>query len=157
MYAEIAWVLVFSGTQVQPHVILDPDYLPDYLSVFITMIKKRLQHRSFRVKCAKFHSQNTSGGINKKRSKVHKQRVLLKIICYYRTGWLLHEAFSVSLWNKTKTSSCSLIAENTVFVTSEPKIVDYYLLHSKHDVQSDSNSVHIIFFCFSHSVLCKVS
>ena len=33
MYAEVAWVLVYSGTQVQPQVILDPDYLPDYLSV----------------------------------------------------------------------------------------------------------------------------
>ena len=30
---EIAWVLVSSGTQVQPQIILDPDYLPDYLSV----------------------------------------------------------------------------------------------------------------------------
>ena len=33
MYAEVAWVLVSSGTQVQPQVILDADYLPDYLSV----------------------------------------------------------------------------------------------------------------------------
>ena len=33
MYAEVAWVLVSLGTQVQPHVILDPDYYPDYLSV----------------------------------------------------------------------------------------------------------------------------
>ena len=33
MYAEIAWVLVSSGTQVQPQVTLDPVYLPDYLSV----------------------------------------------------------------------------------------------------------------------------
>ena len=33
MYAEIAWVPVSSGTQVQLQVILDPDYLPDYLSV----------------------------------------------------------------------------------------------------------------------------
>ena len=33
MYAEVAWVLVSSGTQVQLQVILDPDYLPDYLSV----------------------------------------------------------------------------------------------------------------------------
>ena len=33
MYAEVAWVLVSSGTQVQPQVILDPDYLPDYLFV----------------------------------------------------------------------------------------------------------------------------
>ena len=33
MYAEVAWVLVSSGTQAQPQIILDPDYLPDYLSV----------------------------------------------------------------------------------------------------------------------------
>ena len=33
MYAEVAWVLLSSGTQVQPQVILDPDYLPDYPSV----------------------------------------------------------------------------------------------------------------------------
>ena len=33
MYAEIAWLLVPWGTQVQPQVIIDPDYLPDYLSV----------------------------------------------------------------------------------------------------------------------------
>ena len=33
MYAEVAWVLVSSGTQNQPQIILDPDYLPDYLSV----------------------------------------------------------------------------------------------------------------------------
>ena len=33
MYAEIAWVLASSGTQGQPQVILDPDYLPEYLSV----------------------------------------------------------------------------------------------------------------------------
>ena len=33
MYAEVAWVLVSSGTEVQPQVILNPDYLPDYPSV----------------------------------------------------------------------------------------------------------------------------
>ena len=33
MYAEVAWVLVSSITHVQPQIILDPDYLPDYLSV----------------------------------------------------------------------------------------------------------------------------
>ena len=32
MYSEVAWVLVSSETQVQPHIILDSDYLPDYLS-----------------------------------------------------------------------------------------------------------------------------
>ena len=30
MYSEVAWILVFSGTQVQPQIILDPDHLPDY-------------------------------------------------------------------------------------------------------------------------------
>ena len=33
MYAEVAQVLVSLGTQVQPQVILDPDYLLDYISV----------------------------------------------------------------------------------------------------------------------------
>ena len=33
MNSEVAWVLVSSGTQVQPQIILDPEYLPDYLSV----------------------------------------------------------------------------------------------------------------------------
>ena len=33
MYAEIAIVLVFLETQVQPQIILDLDYLPDYLFV----------------------------------------------------------------------------------------------------------------------------
>ena len=33
MYAEVACVLVSSATQVQPQVIFDPDYLPDYLSL----------------------------------------------------------------------------------------------------------------------------
>ena len=33
MNSEAAWVLVSSRTQDQPQIILDPDYLPDYLSV----------------------------------------------------------------------------------------------------------------------------
>ena len=32
-YAEVAWVLASLGTQVQPQMILDSDYLPDYLLV----------------------------------------------------------------------------------------------------------------------------
>ena len=32
MYSEVAWVLVSSGTQVQLQIILELDYLPDYLS-----------------------------------------------------------------------------------------------------------------------------
>ena len=39
MYAEVAWVLLSSETQVQLQVILDPDYLPDYLSIsYMTMV-----------------------------------------------------------------------------------------------------------------------
>ena len=33
MYAEVGWVLVSSGTQVQLKIILDPDYLPENPSV----------------------------------------------------------------------------------------------------------------------------
>ena len=33
IYAEVAWVLVSSRTQGQLQTTLDPDYLPDYLSV----------------------------------------------------------------------------------------------------------------------------
>ena len=33
MNTEVAWVLVSSGTQIQPQILLDPDYLPDYLSI----------------------------------------------------------------------------------------------------------------------------
>ena len=33
MYAEVAWALESLGTQVQPQIIPDPGYLPDYLSV----------------------------------------------------------------------------------------------------------------------------
>ena len=33
LWLEVAWALVSSGTQVQPQIIPDPDYLPDHLSV----------------------------------------------------------------------------------------------------------------------------
>ena len=33
MYAEVAWVLISSVTQVQTQIILDSDYLPDHLSI----------------------------------------------------------------------------------------------------------------------------
>ena len=32
--SKVAWLLVSLRTQVQPQVILDPDYLPDYLFIF---------------------------------------------------------------------------------------------------------------------------
>ena len=42
MYAEVAWVLVSSGSQVQPQIILNPDYLTDYLSISYDYIFKGL-------------------------------------------------------------------------------------------------------------------
>ena len=33
MTSEVAWVLVSSGSQVQQPIILDSDYIPDYLTV----------------------------------------------------------------------------------------------------------------------------
>ena len=33
VFTEVAWVLVSSGTQVQPQITLDPDYLPNNLSI----------------------------------------------------------------------------------------------------------------------------
>ena len=49
MYAEVAWVLVSSETQVQPQIILDPDYLPDYLSVSYdyAVMKQRQRIQAF--------------------------------------------------------------------------------------------------------------
>ena len=38
MYADVAWVLLSSRTQVQPQIILNPDYLPDHPSIFMTTI-----------------------------------------------------------------------------------------------------------------------
>ena len=41
MYSEAAWVLVSSGTQVQPQIILKPDFLPDYHSVSYDYVFKK--------------------------------------------------------------------------------------------------------------------
>ena len=46
MYAEVAWVLVSSGTQVQSQVILDPDYLSDYLSVSYDYVNINSLHKT---------------------------------------------------------------------------------------------------------------
>ena len=48
MYSEVAWVLVSSGTQVQPQIILDPDYLPDYFSVSYDYAETYSLYDSFR-------------------------------------------------------------------------------------------------------------
>ena len=32
MYSEVAWILLFLGTQVQPEILLDPNKLPSRLS-----------------------------------------------------------------------------------------------------------------------------
>ena len=36
MNSEVPWVLVSSGTRVQPQIILGPGYLPDYLYLFFS-------------------------------------------------------------------------------------------------------------------------
>ena len=66
-------------------------------------IKKRLQHMYFPVKYANFFLQNTSGRTNKKRSKVHKQGILLKIIYYRTTGYYLtkHSMFLFEVKQRT--------------------------------------------------------
>ena len=46
MYAEVAWVLVSSGTQVQSQVILDPDYLSDCLSVSYDYVNINSFHKT---------------------------------------------------------------------------------------------------------------
>ena len=79
-------------------------------------IKKRLQRRCFPVKYATFILQNISSGIKS------SQTVLLQIIYYDATVWLLNEAFTVLLWNNIKNFSCSLNAENTVFVTLDKNL-----------------------------------
>ena len=64
MYAEVPWVLVSSGTQVQPQIILGLDYLPDYLSVSYDYGKKHGSAEVFSfskkifIKKSMYHSQN---------------------------------------------------------------------------------------------------
>ena len=52
MYSKVAWVLLSSGTQVQPQVILDPAYLPNYLSVSYGYGLKSYIYRSSHWKCS---------------------------------------------------------------------------------------------------------
>ena len=42
MNSEVTWGKESSGTQVQPQIILDPDYLSDYLSVPYDYFKQAL-------------------------------------------------------------------------------------------------------------------
>ena len=54
MDSEIAWVLVSSGTQVQPQIVLDPHYFPDYLPVSYDHDKnKTTQHSDIPIKIIK--------------------------------------------------------------------------------------------------------
>ena len=43
MYSEVAWEQVSWGTQVQPQRTLDPDYLPDYISVSYDCLNFKLE------------------------------------------------------------------------------------------------------------------
>ena len=57
MYAAVAWVLISSGTQVQPQIILNPDYLPDYFSVSYDYenIKDKMKCVSIKFDIRKFY------------------------------------------------------------------------------------------------------
>ena len=97
----------------------------------------------------------TSGGVNKKRSKVHKQGVLLKIIVTTQlTDYLTKHSillFKIKQW----TPRVPLMLK-TLFVSLEPKNVDFLAnfcqkLSSFKMIQIDC--VHRILFCSSHSVL----
>ena len=56
MYAEVVWVLVSLGTQVHPQIILDPDYLPDYLSVSYDYGLLYLDYQYFKQETKWYHS-----------------------------------------------------------------------------------------------------
>ena len=43
MYSEVAWVQLSSGTQVQPEIILGPDYFSDCLSVSYHYAESKLE------------------------------------------------------------------------------------------------------------------
>ena len=47
MNSELAWVPISSGTQVQPQITLNLDYLPDYLSVSYDYDAKRASFKDF--------------------------------------------------------------------------------------------------------------
>ena len=48
MNSEVAWVLVSSGSQVQPQIILNPDYIPDYLSVSYDYVENNRNYNSYK-------------------------------------------------------------------------------------------------------------
>ena len=52
MYSKVAWVLLSSGTQVQPQVIIEPAYLPNYLSVSYGYGLTSYIYRSCHRKCS---------------------------------------------------------------------------------------------------------
>ena len=55
MNSEVAWVLVSSGTLVQPQIILDSDYLPNYLSVSHDYGETDISSRRFKANGSRFY------------------------------------------------------------------------------------------------------
>ena len=47
MNSEVAWILVSLGAQVQLRIILEPDYLPDYLSISHDYVKILSQEEKY--------------------------------------------------------------------------------------------------------------
>ena len=70
MKSEVAWVLISSGTQGQPQIILDPDYLLDYLSVsydyYVSIFGIRLTSEIYRESSVNHWTKSASVKVNDK-------------------------------------------------------------------------------------------
>ena len=53
MYAEVAWVLVSLGTQIQPHIALKPDYFSHY-SILSQVYLEECKHKIKKINIVKF-------------------------------------------------------------------------------------------------------
>ena len=60
MHFEVAWVVASSGTQAQPKIILEPGYLPDYLSVSYDYGSNNLYKTALQKRCDKYEKRDFS-------------------------------------------------------------------------------------------------
>ena len=61
MNSMVAWVLVSLGTQVQPQIMLDRDYFPDYFPFLMTIMSHSsclLIHKKEEIKCSNILKQH---------------------------------------------------------------------------------------------------
>ena len=60
LYSDVFWELVSSGTQVQTQIILEPGYLPDYLSVSYDYGSNNLYKTALQKRCDKYEKRDFS-------------------------------------------------------------------------------------------------